>query len=95
LRHLAVALRDTGRYEEAIAQLKKAIEREPRDIMSYVVLASTYGMAGREKEARAAAVEVLKINPNFSLEKLEKIHPYKDIPEKKRYFDALRKVGLK
>lgn len=95
LRHLAVALRDTGRYEEAIAQLKKAIEREPRDIMSYIVLASTYSMAGREQEARAAADEVIKINPKFSLERLEKIHPYKDIPEKKRYFDALRKAGLK
>ncbi len=33
LRHLAAALRDTGRYEEAIAQVKKAIEREPRDII--------------------------------------------------------------
>ena len=40
LRHYAAALRDTGRYEEAIAQVKKAIEREPRDIMSYIVLAS-------------------------------------------------------
>jgi adenylate cyclase len=95
LRHLAVALRDTGRYEEAITQLKKAIEWEPRDIMSYIVIASTYSMAGREKEAREAAVEVLKINPKFSLEKLEKIHPYKDIPEKERYFNALRKAGLK
>jgi adenylate cyclase len=95
LRHLAVALRDAGRYEEAITQLKKAIEWEPRDIMSYIVIASTYSMAGREKEAREAAVEVLKINPKFSLEKLEKIHPYKDIPEKERYFNALRKAGLK
>lgn len=66
-RHYAVALRDTGRYEEAISQLKKAIEREPRDIMSYVVLASTYNMAGKEKEAREAAAEVLKINPKLSL----------------------------
>ena len=95
LRHLAVALRDTGRYEEAIVQLKKCVQREPRDIMSYIVLASTYSMAGNEKEARAVAAEVLKINPKFSLERLERIHPYKDIPEKKRYFDALRKAGLK
>jgi TolB-like protein/Flp pilus assembly protein TadD len=95
LRHFAAALRDTGRYEEAITQLKKAIEREPRDIMSYIVLASTYSMAGREKEAYAAADEVLKINPKFSLERLEKIHPYKELVAKERYFDALRKAGLK
>jgi adenylate cyclase len=95
LRHYAVALRDTGRYEEAIAQLKKAIEREPSDIMSYIVLASTYSMAGREKEARAAADEVLKINPKFSLEQFAKIHPYKDPATKERYIDSLRKAGLK
>jgi TolB-like protein/Flp pilus assembly protein TadD len=95
LRHYAVALRDTGRYEEAIPQLKKAIEREPRDIMSYIVLTSTYSMAGREKEARAAADEVLKINPKFSLEQFAKIHPYKDPATKERYIDSLRKAGLK
>jgi TolB-like protein/Tfp pilus assembly protein PilF len=95
LRHYAVALRDTGRYEEAIAQLKKAIEREPRDIMSYIVLASTYGMAGREEEAQASAAEVLKINPRFSLEQFAKIHPYKDPAIKDRYIESLRKAGLK
>jgi adenylate cyclase len=95
LRHYAVALRDTGRYEEAIAQLKKAIEREPRDIMSYIVLTSVYSMAGREKEARAAAAEVLKINPRFSLEQFAKIHPYKNPATKDRYIDSLRKAGLK
>jgi tetratricopeptide (TPR) repeat protein len=95
LRHYAVALRDAGRYEEAIAQLKKAIEREPRDIMSYIVLTSTYNMAGREKEAREAAAEVLKINPRFSVEQFSKIHPYKDPVTKDRYIDSLRKAGLK
>ncbi len=96
LRHLAVALRDTGRYDEAVAHLKRCIEREPRDIMSYVVLASTYSMAGRDKDARETAAEVLRINPKFSLEHLEKIHPYKkDLAVRARYFESLRKAGLK
>ena len=95
LRHFAAALRDTGRYEEATTQLKKAIAREPKDIMSYITLASTHSMAGQDKEARAAAEEVLRINPKFSLDRLEKIHPYKDLATKERYFDSLRKAGLK
>jgi adenylate cyclase len=95
LRHFAAALRDTGRYEEATTQLKKAIAREPRDIMSYITLASTHSMAGHGKEARTAAEEVFRINPKFSLERLEKIHPYKDLATKERYFDSLRKAGLK
>ena len=63
--------------------------------MSHVVLASTYSMMGREKEARAAAADALKINPRFSLESFAKIHPYKDPAAKDRYIDSLRKAGLK
>ena len=63
--------------------------------MSYIVLASTYSMAGREKEARQAAAEVLKINPKFSLEQLERTTPYKDQATKERFIDSLRKAGLK
>jgi tetratricopeptide (TPR) repeat protein len=95
LRHLSSAYRDTGRYEEAIAQIKKAIEREPRDIISHIVLTATYGMAEREEEARAAASEVLKINPQFSLERFVKVHPYKDPAMRERYYNSLRNAGLK
>jgi len=95
LRHYAIALRDIGLYDESIAQVKKAIEREPRDLLSYIVLASAQSMAGREKEARAAAAEVLKINPKFSLEQIEKTTPHKDPAIKNRFIDSLRKAGLK
>ncbi|MBS3919301.1 MAG: hypothetical protein KG012_10465, partial [Deltaproteobacteria bacterium] len=95
LRHYAAALRDIGLYEESIAQVKKAIEREPRDLLSYIVLASAQSMAGREKEARAAAAQVLKINPKFSLEQIEKTTPHKDPAIKARFIDSLRKAGLK
>ncbi len=95
IRHLASAYRDTGRYEEAISLVKKAIEREPRDIISHIILTATYGMAGREEEARVAADEILKINPHFSLERFVKIHPYKDPVMRDRYYNSLRKAGLK
>jgi tetratricopeptide (TPR) repeat protein len=68
LRIYAEALRDAGRYEEAIVQLEKAIEREPGDIFSHIFLTAAYSMKGHDKEARAAAAEVFKINPKFSLE---------------------------
>ncbi|NWG03156.1 MAG: tetratricopeptide repeat protein [Syntrophaceae bacterium] len=95
LRKYAEALCDLGRYEEAIAQFKKAIEREPEDIFAYIFLTATYSMAGREKEARASAAEVLKINPKFSLEQFAKAHPYKDPATKARLIDSLRKAGLR
>ena len=95
LRKYAEALCGTERYAEAIVQLKKVVEREPEDIFAHIFLTSAYNMAGREKEARASAGEVLKINPKFSLEQFEKVHPYKDPATKKRLVESLRKAGLK
>ena len=50
---------------------------------------------GREKEARAEAAEVLRINPKFSLDKFAVTIPYKDQARTDLILDALRKAGLK
>ncbi|NIS68494.1 MAG: tetratricopeptide repeat protein [Proteobacteria bacterium] len=89
-----VALRDSGQYEEAIAQAKKATEQEPNDLVSWVVLTSSYSLAGRDEEARAAAKEILRINPRFSVAQQQKRSGQKDRAVVKRYCDALRKAGL-
>jgi adenylate cyclase len=93
-KHFGMALRDSGQYEEAIALQKKAIEQEPRDIIAYVVLASSCSLAGRDAEAQAAAEEILSINPNFSVARIQEASPHKDRAVAKRLGDALRKAGL-
>jgi TolB-like protein/cytochrome c-type biogenesis protein CcmH/NrfG len=93
-RHFGVALRDSGQYEEAIALQRKAIEQEHNDILAYILLASSASLAGREEEAQAAAKEILRINPKFSVSRYEKISPHKDRTVVKRFCDALRKAGL-
>ena len=50
---------------------------------------------GQEKDARAEAAEVLRVNPKFSLDSLAKILPYKDPSETDKVANALRKAGLK
>jgi hypothetical protein len=52
-------------------------------------------MAGREKDARAEGEEVLKMDPNFSLEHFANMLPYKNQADKEYVVDALRKAGLK
>ncbi len=89
------ALREAGRFEEAASALKKAIQLAPDDIRAHYYLAATYIMMGREKEARAEAAEVLRIDPKFSLDFLAKILPYKDQSERDKVINALRKAGLK
>jgi adenylate cyclase len=84
-----------GRYEEAISAYKKALQRSPNSNIPHVWLAITYSMMGREKEARAEAAEVLRINPKWSIEAFKKIVVYKDQSVTDTYCDALRKAGLK
>jgi tetratricopeptide (TPR) repeat protein len=84
-----------GRYEEAIEMAKRGIERAPRNMISYINLTAAFSKAGRYGEARAAATEVLKINPKFSVEQHARTIPYKDQSRIDRTIDALRKAGLK
>ena len=47
------------------------------------------------EEARAEVAEVLRLNPNLSLEWLKQHGPFKDPADLERYVAALRKAGLK
>jgi adenylate cyclase len=88
------ALRYAGRFEEAVFAYKKAIQREPNSNLVHQRLAATYSMMGFEKEARAEASEVLRLNPKFTLDSLAKVSGYKDQSETKKIISALRKAGL-
>jgi adenylate cyclase len=89
------ALRMTGRFEEAVSAFKKALQRAPDHITAHIGLGATYSLMGREKEARAEAEEILRINPKFSLDYFKMASPLKDPSEIDKIADALRKAGLK
>lgn len=54
-----------GRYEEALAELKQALEVEPEHPLVKTFLAATYFNSGLVKEAHAAIEEVLRKDPHF------------------------------
>jgi tetratricopeptide (TPR) repeat protein len=89
------ALRVAGRYEEAISVYKKSLQREPDNIFAHLGLTATYSITGLEKEARAEAEEVLRINPKFSLDSFARTLAFKDQSMSDNYIGALRKAGLK
>jgi TolB-like protein/Flp pilus assembly protein TadD len=92
--NLAVAYRDAGQYEKAIEECKKALQRAPNSQFPYIHLAISYIRLGREEEARAAAAEILRVNPKFSLEGYSKILPFIR-PVADRVIEDLRRAGLK
>jgi adenylate cyclase len=91
---LGMAYSWVGRYEEAIAALKKAVQGAPDHRLRRLYLTVAFSWAGRLEEARAQADEVLRISPNFSLKRIAKRVPFKNQGDRKRYFDGLRKAGL-
>jgi adenylate cyclase len=82
------------RYEEAVESFKKAVKVSPTDIFARYLLTSTYSLMGLESEARKEALEVLSIDPDFSLSYQEKIVPARDKTFVKRCIEAARKAGL-
>jgi adenylate cyclase len=89
------ALRNTGRFAEAVSAYKKAVQITPDDFLCHLHLVITYSLMGWKKESRAEAAEVLRINPKFSLDSWAKVFPYKDRSEADKFINALRKAGLK
>jgi adenylate cyclase len=91
---LGLAYLFSGQYEEALEECKKATTREPDNLGAQLSLTVAYGLSGRDKDARATAQEVLRINPKFSLEQFSRSLVYKNHADKDRFIDALRKAGL-
>ena len=84
-----------GEYGKAIEQFKKILYSNPDDLLTSIRLAAAYSQLGQEEEARAAAEEVLRLNPKFSSEHIAKSWPYKNQSDTEMLVDALRKAGLK
>ncbi len=87
--NLGRALLLTGRYEEAVSAYKKSIQLGPNPYPR-AELAATYSLMGREKEARAEAAELRRINPKFSLEYLP---AFKDQSSGEKVINAWRKAA--
>jgi adenylate cyclase len=90
----AQAMFQLGRYEDAVASLKRRLVRNPGTDVSRVLLAASYGHLGRFAEARAAWQEVLRVNPDYSLEYRRKVLPYKNPADFERVVDGLRKAAI-
>ena len=95
LTYLGSAYFFAGRYEEALTYFKKLQERNPDNMWAYFMPAGIYGHLGCEEEARAAAKEILRINPKYSIEVSEKYLGCKNRDKWNLLINGLRKAGLK
>jgi adenylate cyclase len=95
LSQLALSYTFIGEFEKAIGICKKALPKNPDDLIGRIALVVAYTSLGRESDARAEVAEVLRIDPKFSLEYAAKTWPYKKDADRDFVLNALRKAGLK
>ena len=82
------------RYGEAVRLLRECASRLPNLQWPHVWLAAAYAQSGQLEEARAEAAEVLRINPDFTIERYKRLVVYKDPKDAEHRLDGLRKAGL-
>jgi adenylate cyclase len=93
--NLGSAYGSVGRCEEAIAEYKKSLHLTPQNILAFMGSTICYGQLGLEEESRAAAAEVVKLNPNFNIRMyMMMFSMYKNQELVKKGADALRKAGI-
>jgi adenylate cyclase len=95
LYQLGLAYSFSGQYEKGIAACEKAARGNPNDLLSHIALTVAYGLSARETKAREAAEAIMRIDPQFSLDKWSKSLRYKNQDDKDRFIGALRQAGLK
>jgi len=91
---LAIAYRNIGEYDKAIELCTKGLSGDPDNLSVNLTLTITYSLLNRTEEAQKAAEEVLRIDPNFSLEYYAMTIPYKHKETGDKFVEALRIAGL-
>ena len=80
--------------EEAVKACEKAIKLAPEGMIVHFMATTVFSACNRDKEARKAAKELLRINPKFSAASFTEKLPYKNPKDKEQIVEALRKAGL-
>ena len=73
---------------------KELLSRWPNNVFGHSSLAIIYAAWGRDKEARAAAEALLRIDPKFSAQRYARSLPYKDPALTAQALELMRKAGL-
>jgi TolB-like protein/class 3 adenylate cyclase len=94
LQLLADARFQLGQYEQAIAAIEQRLARAPHSETAYALLASCYGHLGRPQECQKAWDQVLRLSPNFSMERRRRVLPFRNPEDFERRVEGLRKGGL-
>jgi adenylate cyclase len=84
----------TSRYGEAVTTWRKALRVNPDYLDAHLYLAACFASMGRRREAAAEAAEVLRLDPEFSIDSYVRTLPFRNEEDIKRHVASLAKAGL-
>lgn len=81
-------------YEQAVIVGRRAVKVSPDFVNGYKPLIASLGHLGRRDEARPYIEKLLKIEPNFTVERFGKVYPFKHDVDREHYMMGLRLAGV-
>lgn len=94
LQFVAEANISLGRFDDAASALKQRLKRDPQSVIGLALLASTLGNLDHLDEAREMLDRLLRLDPDFSIERRRKILPFRNPADFERRLDGFKKAGL-
>ena len=91
---LGQVCRVLGKVDESIEAYREMVSRDPDHIEGHIGLAGILSESGKIEQARASTAEVLRINPEFSIDRYFSNIAYRDQAIVMGFAEALRKAGL-
>ncbi|MEO9469932.1 tetratricopeptide repeat protein [Parasphingorhabdus sp.] len=91
---LAATLMLMKRYDEAIVAANECLELDPDYFYAYCTLAIVYCELGRDQDAALAARNILRINPEYTVQTFAVHQPFQDKESLNRCLAGLRKAGI-
>ncbi len=92
--HLGQAYYILERYDKAIEAFNNGIASNPASERLHLWLAAAHAQSGDIDEAEWEADQVLTLNPDFSLRRMQQAFPFKDPADREHFLVGLRKAGL-
>ena len=91
---LAAAYRDSGLNESAISAINQLLSKKPDSANALAILISALVGNGQREVAKDYVVQLLNLEPDFTLSRYARQHPYKDQRKLEEQIASLRAVGL-
>ena len=91
---MCVPLFTLDRYDEVVRAAQRVMRQIPNWTEAFTMQAAAYAKLGRLDEARAAVERLHCIDPQYSVRRALRRHPYRDAADRGKLAEALTQAGL-